>query len=89
MALTREEKGRLTAAHQKHERDTGSAEVQIALLSEQIRRITQHLKTHKHDYHSQRGLMLMVGQRKRHLRYLRRTNPQGYVQLINQLGIRG
>lgn len=89
MALTKEEKAKLMGGYRKSERDTGSSEVQVALLSEQIRRLTGHLKAHKHDYHSQRGLMQSVGQRKRHLRYLQRTNPQGYSKLISQLGIRG
>jgi len=89
MALTKEEKAKLIGGYRKSERDTGSSDVQVALLSEQIRRLTEHLKAHKHDYHSQRGLMQAVGQRKRHLRYLQRTNPQGYSTLISQLGIRG
>lgn len=89
MALTKEEKAKLMGSYRKSERDTGSSQVQIVILSEQIRRLTEHLKAHKHDYHSTRGLMQMVGQRKRHLRYLQRTNREGYVKLINQLGIRG
>jgi small subunit ribosomal protein S15 len=89
MALTKEDKAKLIQTHKKGEKDTGSSEIQIAMLSEQIRRLTEHLKAHKHDVHSQRGLLQMVGQRKRHLRYLRKTNPTGYTQLIQKLGIRG
>jgi small subunit ribosomal protein S15 len=89
MALTKEDKATLMQTYRKAEKDTGSSEIQVAMLSEQVRRLTEHLKKNKHDYHSQRGLMQMVGQRKRHLRYLRKTNPERYSKLINQLGIRG
>ena len=73
---------------QTHERDTGSAEVQIALLSERIKQLTEHLKEHKHDYHSQRGLLKIVGHRRRLLRYLSEVNPEGYRSLIAKLGLR-
>ncbi len=89
MALTKDNKAKLIESYRQSERDTGSSEVQIAFLSEQIRRLTEHLKIHKHDYHSTRGLMQAVGQRKRFLRYLQRTNPLSYSKLITQLGIRG
>lgn len=89
MALTHEEKAKIAEPFRIHLQDTGSAEVQIAQLTEEIRRLTEHLKTHRKDFHSQRGLMLKVGQRKRLLRYLARTRPERYTQLIAQLGLRG
>jgi len=89
MALTQEEKAKIAEPFRIHLQDTGSAEVQIAQLTEEIRRLTEHLKVHKKDFHSQRGLMMKVGRRKRLLRYLARTKPEKYLQLIEQLGIRG
>ena len=71
-----------------HEGDTGSPEVQIAVLTEQINRLTEHFKEHKHDYHSQRGLMKMVGRRKNMLAYLKRTDLERYKALIEKLGLR-
>lgn len=73
---------------QTHDVDTGSAEVQIALLTERIGQLTEHLKEHKHDYHSQRGLLKLVGRRRRLLRYLNKVNPEGYRSLITKLGLR-
>ncbi len=73
----------------KHEKDTGSSEVQIAILTERIRRLTEHLKIHKKDKHSRRGLLLMVSKRKKHMKYLKRKSPERYEQLIKDLGIRG
>ncbi|WP_106506298.1 30S ribosomal protein S15 [Brachybacterium timonense] len=70
------------------ERDTGSPEVQIALLTHRISYLTEHLKTHKHDHHSRRGLMLLVGQRKRMLQYLASVDIERYRSLIQRLGIR-
>jgi small subunit ribosomal protein S15 len=75
-------------AHQRHEGDTGSSEVQIALLSHRISELTEHLKAHKKDHHSRRGLIVMVSKRRRLLDYLRRTNPTCYQQLIERLGLR-
>lgn len=69
--------------------DTGSTEVQVALLTERINLLTEHLREHKHDYHSRRGLMKLVGQRRRLLRYLKRTDAQRYQALIQRLGLRG
>ena len=69
--------------------DTGSPEVQVAILSERIRNLTDHLGTHKKDFHSRRGLLMMVGQRRRLLRYLQREDPERYRALIEKLGIRG
>ena len=73
---------------QTHEGDTGSVEVQIALLTERIKQLTEHLQEHKHDYHSQRGLLKLVGHRRRLLRYLSEANPESYRSLIAKLGLR-
>jgi small subunit ribosomal protein S15 len=73
---------------QTHEKDTGSPQVQIALLTERIKSLSEHLKTHKMDVHSRRGLILMVGKRNRHLRYLARTNREAYLDTIKRLGLR-
>jgi small subunit ribosomal protein S15 len=75
--------------HQKHERDCGSTDVQIALLTDRIRGLTEHLKLHKKDNHTRRGLLKMVGRRNRLLTYLRSNDPAQYEQLIATLGIRG
>lgn len=74
--------------HQLHEKDTGSPEVQIALLTERINRLTQHLRVHRHDYHTLRGLLKLVGQRDRHLKYLSRVDPERYRKVIERLGLR-
>lgn len=71
-----------------HDGDTGSPEVQIAILTRRIERLTEHLKEHKHDHHSQRGLMKLVGQRRRLLRYLSETDAERYRSLIAKLGLR-
>ncbi len=71
-----------------HDSDTGSPEVQVALLSERINHLTEHLRTHKHDHHSRRGLLMMVGRRRRLLNYLRRTDVERYRKLIASLGLR-
>ncbi|MCS6937239.1 MAG: 30S ribosomal protein S15 [Candidatus Bipolaricaulota bacterium] len=89
MALSKDEKAQIIEQYRIHLQDTGSTEVQIAQLTEEIRRLTEHLKTHRKDFHSQRGLMLKVGRRKRLLRYLARTRPEQYTKLIAQLGLRG
>ncbi len=89
MALTKDEKTKLIEQYRIHLQDTGSTEVQIARLSEEIRRLTEHLKTHKKDFHSQRGLTLKVGQRKRLLKYLARRRPEQYTRLVGQLSLRG
>ena len=72
----------------QHDSDTGSPEVQVALLSERISHLTEHLKEHKHDHHSRRGLLLLVGRRRRLLDYLARTDIERYRSLIARLGIR-
>ena len=74
--------------HQAHGKDTGSTKVQIALLTERINYLTGHFKVHAKDHHSRRGLLKMVGQRRRLLDYLRRTDLDGYRQLIQELGLR-
>ncbi len=88
MPLQPETKSQIIEDHQTHEGDTGSSEVQVALLTQRIRDLTEHLKEHKHDYHSRRGLLKMVGQRRRMLRYLNRTDPERYRALIEKLGLR-
>ena len=74
--------------HRRHDSDTGSTEVQIALLTERIQHLTEHLKTHKKDHHSRRGLLMLVGRRRRLLDYLRGNDVEGYRTLIAKLGIR-
>ena len=74
--------------HRSHDKDTGSTKVQIALLTERINYLTDHFKVHAKDHHSRRGLLKMVGQRRRLLDYLRRTDLEGYRQLIQDLGLR-
>jgi small subunit ribosomal protein S15 len=86
--LVKEKKQGLIAEHRAHETDTGSPEVQIALLTERINQLTQHLRVHKHDHHSQRGLLKMVGQRRRQLAYLNRNDVQRYRSVLAKLGLR-
>ncbi len=88
MSLETEDKQQVIADHQTHPTDTGSPEVQVAILTRRIQEITGHLATHKHDFSSRRGLMKMVGQRRRLLRYLNRTSPERYRALIEKLGLR-
>ena len=82
------EKNEIIDAYKKHEGDTGSAEVQVALLTERINHLTEHLKEHKKDNHSRMGLFKMIGKRRRLLRYIERTDLEGYRALIQKLGIR-
>ena len=89
MALNRSEKESIIQEYGRAPNDTGSPEVQIALLSTRISQLTEHLRTHKHDVHSRRGLIKMVGKRRRHLTYLSRENPDSYRKVIQRLGIRG
>ncbi|MCD6303301.1 MAG: 30S ribosomal protein S15 [Anaerolineae bacterium] len=88
MALTKREKSSVMSDFHRHETDTGSPEVQIALLTKRINRLTEHLKEHKGDEHSRRGLIKMVGQRRRHLDYLRRENEERYREIVSRLGLR-
>ena len=78
----------LVRKYRRHETDTGSPEVQIALLSERITNLTEHFKHHKKDYHSRRGLLQLVSQRRRLQKYLKNQDPVGYQKLIAQLGLR-
>ena len=86
--LSKEEKQAIIKEYARSEGDTGSVEVQVAVLTEQINRLTVHLKEHKKDFHSQRGLMKMVGKRRGLLDYLKKTDIEGYRALIERLGIR-
>ena len=88
MPLTKEEKLEHVAKFGKSEKDTGSPEVQIAMLTQRINTLTEHLRTHKHDHHSRRGLLKLVGRRRRFLNYLQRTTLEGYRALIKELGLR-
>ena len=86
--LTQEAKQKIIEENAVHEGDTGSPEVQIALLTKRIAHLTEHLKVHKGDHHSRRGLMLMVGQRRRLLNYVARQDVEHYRELIARLGLR-
>ncbi|RMG44985.1 MAG: 30S ribosomal protein S15 [Acidobacteria bacterium] len=88
MPLAKEKKQELLAEYRRHETDTGSTPAQVALLTERIRHLTEHLKTHKKDHHSRLGLLKLVGKRRRLLNYMRRRDPSGYRELIQRLGIR-
>ena len=88
MSITKEKKEELIGNHKKHEKDTGSPEVQIALLTERITNLTDHFKTHKKDHHSRRGLLKLVGQRRRLLDYLKGKDIGRYREIIAKLGIR-
>ncbi len=88
MALTKEEKQNLIKEFAKNENDTGSAEVQIAILTKEINNLTEHLKEHIHDYHSRRGLLRKVGQRRNMLQYLAKKDIQSYREVVKKLGLR-
>lgn len=88
MTLSSEEKLSIIQEFRAHEKDTGSAEVQIALLTKRIEELTEHLKVHRKDHHSRRGLLKMVGKRRRLLNYLREKDVERYRQLIERLGLR-
>lgn len=88
MALTKDEKQTIIKEFAKSENDTGSSEVQIAILTKEINDLTEHLKVHKHDYHSRRGLLKKVGQRKSLLQYLAKKDIQSYREVIKKLGLR-
>jgi small subunit ribosomal protein S15 len=89
MALSKDQKDQVIAKHKKHDNDSGSPEVQIALLTERINTLSSHFKEHAKDHHSRRGLLKMVGQRQRLLNYLKKKNLDGYRSLIKELGLRG
>ena len=88
MTLTKEAKQEIFKKHGRTEQDTGSPEVQIALLTTRINQLTEHLRAHKHDHYSRRGLLKLVGRRRRLLNYLQRNNLEGYRALIKELGLR-
>ena len=88
MTLTTERKKEITAKFGKSDTDTGSTEVQIAMLTERINHLTEHLRTHRKDHHSRRGLLMLVGKRRRFLNYLQRSNVERYRELIKELGLR-
>jgi small subunit ribosomal protein S15 len=88
MSLTIEAKREIIQKHGKSDNDTGSPEVQIALLSARISHLTEHLREHRHDHHSRRGLLMLVGQRRRLLNYLQRKDLDRYRALIAELGLR-
>jgi len=88
MGIATERKNRIVQEHQRHDGDTGSAEVQIALLTERINHLTEHLKTHKKDHASRRGLLKMVGKRSSLLKYLSNAAPERYRSIIGKLGLR-
>ncbi len=88
MALTKEEKEKIVKKFARSKNDTGSAEVQIAILTEEINNLTEHLKEHTHDFHSRRGLLKKVGQRRNMLNYLAKKDVNRYREVVKQLGLR-
>lgn len=88
MALTAEQKKEILRSYVLHETDTGSPEAQIALLTKRIADLTEHLKVHKHDHHSRRGLLLLVGRRRRLIKYISQIDVERYRSLIERLGLR-
>jgi small subunit ribosomal protein S15 len=88
MSLTKDKKSELIGKYGRGDKDTGSAEVQVALLTARINELTEHLRSHKKDHHSRRGLLMLVGKRRRLLNYLQRTDLDRYRALIKELGLR-
>jgi len=88
VALEKDEKETIISGYQVHGTDTGSPEVQVALLSHRIAHLTEHLKEHKHDHHSRRGLLLLVGQRRRLLNYMQKEDINRYRSIVERLGLR-
>ena len=88
MSLTKDKKAELVGKYGRGDADTGSTEVQVALLTERINELTEHLRTHSKDHHSRRGLLMLVGQRRRLLGYLQKKDIEGYRELIRELGLR-
>ena len=88
MGLDKTSKEEIVQSYGRHTEDTGSPEVQVAMLTQRILQLTDHLRTHSHDEHSRRGLLKLVGQRRRHLKYLSRKDPASYRELIQRLGLR-
>lgn len=89
MALSLDQKTNIIVDYKTHEADTGSPEVQVALLTEKITRLSEHLLAHAHDHHSRTGLLKMVGRRRRLLRYLMKKDPARYKNLVKKLGLKG
>ncbi len=88
MVLTTQEKRTLIEQYRRNDKDSGGTEVQVAILTHEVRALTEHLKRHRKDFHTQRGLLKKVGRRNRLLGYLRRTEPTRYLELIEKLGLR-
>jgi small subunit ribosomal protein S15 len=88
MSVTKDQKRNIIDLHRQHEHDTGSPEIQVALLTERINQLTEHFKVHKKDHHSRRGLLKMVGKRRRLLEYLKGKDISRYQSLIGELGLR-
>jgi small subunit ribosomal protein S15 len=88
VALTKEAKQEIISKHGRNDADTGSPQVQIAMLTQRINDLTEHLRAHKHDHYSRRGLLKLVGQRRRFLNYLQKHDLEGYRALIKELGLR-
>jgi small subunit ribosomal protein S15 len=88
MPLTQEQKSGIVGKFGRDQKDTGSTRVQIALLTQRISELTEHMKVHKHDHHSRRGLLMLVGRRRRLLTYMQRHDLEGYRALIKELGLR-
>ncbi len=88
MTLTAEEKREIADQFGKNDQDTGTTEVQVAFLTRRINQLTEHLRTHKHDHHSRRGLLMLVGRRRRFLNYLQRSDLDRYRALVRELGLR-
>jgi small subunit ribosomal protein S15 len=88
LSLTKEKKSELISGYRKHDKDTGSPEIQVAMLTERINTLTPHFKSHKKDHHSRRGLLKMVGARRRLLDYLRKVDTERYQIIIERLNIR-
>lgn len=86
--ITKDKKEKLIEKFKEHPSDTGSASVQVALLSERIAYLTEHLKSHKKDFHSRRGLLTLVGRRRRLLSYLKKNDPQGYAGILKELKLK-
>ncbi len=88
MPLAKEDKTTIIEKYRINETDTGSSAVQVAVLTRRIEQLVEHLKAHKHDHHSRRGLLMLIGQRRRHLAYLSRKDSHKYQELITELGLR-
>ncbi|CAA9509631.1 MAG: SSU ribosomal protein S15p (S13e) [uncultured Solirubrobacteraceae bacterium] len=88
MTLTAEDKREIATKFGKSDQDTGTTEVQVALLTRRINDLTEHLRTHKHDHHSRRGLLMLVGRRRRFMNYLQKSDVERYRSLVRELGLR-